>query len=43
MLLLGDLNCPPADMSKPIYRRLLEQRWREEGVLDLLVRCLLTI
>lgn len=27
-----------ADMSKPVYRHLVEQRWREEGDLDLLVR-----
>ncbi len=27
-----------ADMSKPIYRHLAEQKWREEGDLDLLVR-----
>lgn len=26
-----------ADMSKRVYRHLLEQRWREEGSLDLLV------
>ncbi|KAI0358822.1 PEBP-like protein [Trametes cingulata] len=26
-----------ADMSKPIYRHLVEQRWREEGDLDLLM------
>lgn len=26
-----------ADMSQTVYRRLLEQRWREEGTLDLLV------
>ncbi|RPD70802.1 PEBP-like protein [Lentinus tigrinus ALCF2SS1-7] len=26
-----------ADMSKPIYRHLLEQKWREEGDLDLLM------
>ncbi|KAH8101535.1 PEBP-like protein [Cristinia sonorae] len=26
-----------ADMSKPVYRHLLEQRWREEGDLDLLM------
>lgn len=25
-------------MSKTVYRHLLEQRWREEGALDLLVR-----
>lgn len=30
--------CAAADMSKPIYRHLVEQRWREEGDLDLLVR-----
>ena len=33
--------CPKvalADMSKPVYRHMLEQRWREEGALDLLVR-----
>lgn len=28
----------PADMKKPIYRHLVEQRWREDGPLDLLVR-----
>ena len=28
-----------ADMSKPIYRHLVEQKWREEGDLDLLVCC----
>jgi large subunit ribosomal protein L35 len=26
-----------ADMSKPVHRHLVEQRWREEGDLDLLV------
>ncbi|KAI0344248.1 PEBP-like protein [Trametopsis cervina] len=26
-----------ADMSKAVYRRILEQRWREEGELDLLM------
>ena len=26
-----------ADMSKPVYRHLVEQRWREEGALDMLV------
>lgn len=32
------LRSIPADLSRPVYRRLLEQRWREEGALDLLVR-----
>lgn len=27
-----------ADMSKPVYRHLAEQKWRNEGDLDLLVR-----
>ena len=27
-----------ADLTKPIYKHLVEQRWREEGALDLLVR-----
>ncbi|KAI0089880.1 phosphatidylethanolamine-binding protein [Irpex rosettiformis] len=26
-----------ADLSKPVYRHLLEQRWREDGALDLLM------
>lgn len=26
------------DMSKPVHRHLVEQRWRNEGGLDLLVR-----
>lgn len=26
-----------ADMTKPVYRHLVEQRWREEGALDLLM------
>lgn len=26
-----------ADMTRPVYRHLLEQRWREEGALDMLV------
>jgi len=27
-----------ADMSQKVYRHLIEQRWRNEGALDLLVR-----
>lgn len=27
-------------MTKPVYRHLVEKRWREEGALDLLVRCI---
>jgi hypothetical protein len=27
-----------ADMSQKVYRHLIEQRWRSEGALDLLVR-----
>jgi len=26
-------------MSQKVYRHLIEQRWRNEGALDLLVRC----
>jgi len=28
-----------ADMNQTVYRHLVEQRWRNEGALDLLVRC----
>ena len=28
----------PADMSRPVDRHIIEQRWRKEGPLDLLVR-----
>lgn len=27
-----------ADLKRPVYRHLLEQRWRKYGTLDLLVR-----
>jgi len=27
-----------ADMSKPVYRHLVEHKWRNDGDLDLLVR-----
>jgi large subunit ribosomal protein L35 len=30
-----------ADMTRPVHRHLLEQRWREEGALDLLVGVLM--
>jgi hypothetical protein len=29
---------PVADLTKPVYRHLLEQRWKNEGALDLVVR-----
>ena len=32
------LNLHLADMTKPIYRHLVEKRWRNDGDLDLLVR-----
>ena len=28
-----------ADMNQKVSRHLIEQRWRNEGALDLLVRC----
>lgn len=28
-----------ADMTKPVYQHLAEQKWRNDGDLDLLVRC----
>src|SRR5579859_6524350 len=32
---------PLADMSNPVHRHVVEQRWRKEGALSLLVRMIL--
>src|SRR6266404_3346461 len=37
---LTDATPLSADMSQKVYRHLIEQRWRNEGALDLLVCCL---
>ena len=36
VVMLGDDIA--ADLKRPVYRHLLEQRWRNYGTLDLLVR-----
>jgi len=43
-ILFFQLNLPDgiiavADMDQKVYRHLVDQRWRNEGALDLLVRC----
>jgi len=36
--MIVDFWCCLVDMSKPVHRHLMEQKWRKDGGLDLLVR-----